>query len=172
MAGRTYYAPTGGLPPQTQLLTDRAVFTEAYAIIPKGTMSDIVASLLPNWEKSRAWIIARPLSGFAETFSQYIMEVLPGGGSDRPEPDAGAEGAMLVVEGQLTITLDGRKHTLAPGGFAFHEMTALIAAAMRGRKLAGFSIVEFQPAADVNDMSAAIVGRLVSHVLGHLARRG
>ncbi|MGB3418803.1 MAG: bifunctional allantoicase/(S)-ureidoglycine aminohydrolase [Mesorhizobium sp.] len=119
MAGRTYYAPTGGLPPQTQLLTDRAVFTEAYAIIPKGTMSDIVASLLPNWEKSRAWIIARPLSGFAETFSQYIMEVLPGGGSDRPEPDAGAEGAMLVVEGQLTITLDGRKHTLAPGGFAF-----------------------------------------------------
>ena len=119
MAGRTYHAPTGGLPPQTQLLTDRAVFTEAYAIIPKGTMSDIVASLLPNWEKSRAWIIARPLSGFAETFSQYIMEVLPGGGSDRPEPDAGAEGAMLVVEGQLTITLDGRKHTLAPGGFAF-----------------------------------------------------
>ncbi|MGB5799353.1 MAG: cupin domain-containing protein, partial [Mesorhizobium sp.] len=119
MAGRTYYAPTGGLPPQTQLLTDRAVFTEAYAIIPKGTMSDIVASLLPNWEKSRAWIIARPLSGFAETFSQYIMEVLPGGGSDRPEPDAGAEGAMLVVEGELTITLDGRKHPLKPGCFAF-----------------------------------------------------
>jgi agmatinase len=49
-------------------------------------------------------------------------------------------------------------------------MTELIAAAMRGRKLAGFSIVEFQPNADVNDMSAAIVGRLVSHVLGHLAR--
>jgi len=119
MAGCTYYAPTGGLPPQTQLLTDRAVFTEAYAVIPKGVMSDIVASLLPHWEKSRAWIIARPLSGFAETFSQYIMEVSPGGGSDRPEPDAGAEGAMLVVEGELTITLDGEKHVLSPGGFAF-----------------------------------------------------
>jgi (S)-ureidoglycine aminohydrolase len=26
---RSYYAPHGGLPPQTQLLTDRAVFTEA-----------------------------------------------------------------------------------------------------------------------------------------------
>ena len=61
-------------------------------------------------------------------------------------------------------------NALSPGGFAFHEMTELIAAAMRGRKLAGFSIVEFQPNADVNDMSAAIVGRLVSHVLGHLAR--
>lgn len=119
MAGRTYYAPTGGLPPQTQLLTGRAVFTEAYAVIPKGVMSDIVASLLPHWEKTRAWIIARPLSGFAETFSQYIMEVSPSGGSDRPEPDAGVEGAMFVVEGALTITLDGKKHTLKAGGFAF-----------------------------------------------------
>jgi len=62
-------------------------------------------------------------------------------------------------------------NALSPGGFAFDEMTAIIAAAMRGRKLAGFSIVEFQPRADVNDMSAAIVGRLASHVLGHLARR-
>lgn len=119
MAGRTYYAPTGGLPPQTQILTDRAVFTEAYAIIPKGVMSDIVTSPLPHWDKTRAWVIARPLSGFAETFSQYIMEVLPSGGSDRPEPDAGAEGALFVVEGQLTITLDGQKHSLKPGGFAF-----------------------------------------------------
>ena len=34
----TYYAPPGGLPPQTQLLTGRAVFTEAYAVIPKGVM--------------------------------------------------------------------------------------------------------------------------------------
>lgn len=63
-------------------------------------------------------------------------------------------------------------NALSPGGFAFHEMTEIIAAAMQGRKLAGFSIVEFQPRADVNDLSATIVGRLVSHVLGHLARRG
>ncbi len=61
-------------------------------------------------------------------------------------------------------------NALSPGGFAFHEMTALIGAAMHGRKLAGFSVVEFQPRADVNDMSATVVGRLVSHVLGHLAR--
>lgn len=61
-------------------------------------------------------------------------------------------------------------NALSPGGFAFHEMTEIIAAAMQGRRLAGFSIVEFQPRADVNDMSAAVVGRLVSHVLGHLAR--
>ena len=32
-----YYAPPGGLPPQTQLMTQRAVFTAAYAFIPKGS---------------------------------------------------------------------------------------------------------------------------------------
>jgi len=47
---RSYYAPQGGHPPQTELLTGRAVFTEAYAVIPKGVMRDIVTSLLPHWE--------------------------------------------------------------------------------------------------------------------------
>ena len=108
MSGRSYYAPQGGLPPQTDLITDRAVFTEAYAVIPRREFSDIVASRLPFWERTRAWIIARPLSGFAETFSQYVMEVLPGGGSDRPEPDGGAEGVLFVVEGEITVTLAGK----------------------------------------------------------------
>ncbi len=119
MTERTYYAPAGGQPPQTQLLTGRAVFTEAYAVIPRGVMMDIVTSYLPFWEGTRLWIISRPLSGFAETFSQYIMEVQPGGGSDRPELDASAEGAFFVVEGEIAITLDGERHVLTPGGFAF-----------------------------------------------------
>ncbi|MEP9399578.1 bifunctional allantoicase/(S)-ureidoglycine aminohydrolase [Mesorhizobium sp. KR2-14] len=119
MAGRTYYAPTGGLPPQTDLITDRAVFTEAYAVIPRREFSDIVASYLPFWDKTRCWIIARPLSGFAETFSQYVMEVQPGGGSNQPEPDADAEGVLFVVEGEITVTVDGAAHRLTPGGYAF-----------------------------------------------------
>ena len=114
-----YYAPHGGLPAQTDLHTGRAVFTEAYAVIPKGVFSDIVTSALPFWEETRAWIIARPLSGFAETFAQYVMEVAPGGGSDRPEPDPAAEAALFVTEGSLALTLGGAGHTLAPGGFAY-----------------------------------------------------
>ena len=119
MTDRTYVAPKGGAPLQTQLLTGRAVFTEAYAVIPKGVMMDIVTSYLPFWDKTRLWILSRPLSGFAETFSQYIMEIAPGGGSDRPELDEGAEGAIFVVEGELTVTLDGKVHKMQPGGFAF-----------------------------------------------------
>jgi len=114
-----YYAPAGGLPPQTQLTTDRAVFTEAYAVLPRGTMTDIVTSLLPFWDNTRLWVIARPLSGFAETFSQYIVEVSPGGGSDRPELDPGAEGVLFVVAGGLTLTLGDATHELAEGGYAF-----------------------------------------------------
>lgn len=119
MNRRTYYAPQGGLPPQTQLLTDRAMFTEAYAVIPKGTLSDIVTSLLPFWDHARFWVLSRPLSGFAETFSQYIAEVLPGGGSDRPETDPGAEAVIFVVEGTLELTIAGKSHAMETGGYAY-----------------------------------------------------
>ncbi len=114
-----YFAPTGGHPPQEQLLTDRAVFTDAYAVIPRGTMRDIVTSFLPFWSETRLWVLSRPLSGFAETFSQYIMEVSPGGGSDRPETDASAEGTLFVVDGTGTITIDGAATDLRPGHYVY-----------------------------------------------------
>ncbi|TNJ41371.1 bifunctional allantoicase/(S)-ureidoglycine aminohydrolase [Phaeobacter sp. B1627] len=124
MTKPTYYAPHGGLPPQTQLLTDRAMFTEAYAVIPKGTNSDIVTSFLPFWEKARFWVIARPMSGFAETFSHYIAEVQPGGGSDRPETETGVEAVLFVVEGALALTIDGVPHDMSEGGYAYLPMGA------------------------------------------------
>jgi len=119
MSSSSYYAPKGGHPAQTELLTDRAMFTEAYAVIPKGVIRDIVTSYLPFWDNTRLWVLARPLTGFAETFSQYIMEVSPGGGSDRPELDDLAEGVIFVVDGELELKLDGVEHKLVPGGYAF-----------------------------------------------------
>ncbi len=119
MKPRSYYASNGGLPAQTELMTGRAVFTEAYAVIPKGCMGDIVTSLFPHWDKTRGWIIARPMTGFAETFSQYIMEISPGGGSDRPEPNAAAQAALFVVSGRITLSLEGKRHDMEAGGFAY-----------------------------------------------------
>ena len=119
MSTSTYATPAAGLPGQMTLHTGRAVFTEAYALIPRGVMTDIVTSYLPHWDQTRAWVIARPLSGFSETFSQYIVEVLPGGGSMRPEPDKGAEGVLFVVAGQATLTIEGQSHLLEEGGYAF-----------------------------------------------------
>jgi (S)-ureidoglycine aminohydrolase len=114
-----YYVPRGGLPPQTELTTDRATFTEAYAVIPARTLSDITASYLPGWDATRLWVLARPLTGFAETFSQYVVEVSPGGGSEDPEPDPHAEAVLFVVDGTLTLKADGDSYELEPGGYAF-----------------------------------------------------
>ncbi|MCU0898945.1 MAG: bifunctional allantoicase/(S)-ureidoglycine aminohydrolase [Cypionkella sp.] len=114
-----YYAPQGGLPPQTSLMTQRAVFTDAYAFIPKGCFSDIVTSALPGWDGTRLWMIARPMSGFSETFSQYVMEVAPGGGSDAPDAEDGAEHWLFFTEGQATLVLGGTAHAMVAGSYAF-----------------------------------------------------
>ena len=34
----SYAAPPGGLPPQTELMTGRAKFTDAYAVLPRGVL--------------------------------------------------------------------------------------------------------------------------------------
>jgi len=119
MVKNNYFSEMGGHPDQTNLLSDRAVFTDAYAVIPKGSMRDIVTSFLPFWDGTRLWVISRPLSGFAETFSQYIMEVQPGGGSDQPETDKDAEGVLFVVEGSIAISFNGVKYELIEGGYAY-----------------------------------------------------
>jgi len=119
MSRSSYYAPQGGLPPQTQLLTDRAMFTESFAVIPKGTLTDIVTSNLPFWNDTRVWVIARPMSGFSETFSHYIAEVAPGGGSEKPELNPEAQGVLFVVEGSIAVTIEGARHELGNGGYAY-----------------------------------------------------
>ncbi len=114
-----YYSPKGGLPPQSAMMTGRAVFKEAYALIPRGVMSDIVTSNLPGWKDTRAWILARPMSGFAETFAQYIVEIAPDGGSSTPEPDPNAEAVIFVTDGSFSLTIDGVLHPLVAGSYAY-----------------------------------------------------
>jgi (S)-ureidoglycine aminohydrolase len=116
---RKYYFPTGGLPSQRDIMTQRAVFTEAYAVIPKGSMRDIVTSFLPNWDNTRAWVLARPLSGFAETFSQYIMEVSAGGGSTKPDTDPNAQSVLFITDGQGNLKINGVKHPLRAGSYVY-----------------------------------------------------
>jgi (S)-ureidoglycine aminohydrolase len=114
-----YYAPHGGHPPQSDLLTDRAIVTEAYTVIPRGVMKDIVTSVFPEWTGTRAWVLNRPVAGGATTFAQSIVEVLPGGGAEKPEPQAEVASFLFVMEGELTVTHEGETVVLTPGGFAF-----------------------------------------------------
>lgn len=116
----TYAFPPGGMPAQVDDPAQAgAIFTTAYVFIPASVMRDIVTSLLPGWDSTRAWILARPLSGFAETFAQYAVEVAAGGGTQQGEPDPAAQGALLVVDGQMTLGLGDQSHQLGPGGYAY-----------------------------------------------------
>ncbi len=119
MTGKTYARPPGGHPDQSELLTGRSVCSGHHVVIPRGTMRDIVASRLPHWDSTRLWMLARPLTGFSETFSHYVMEVQPGGGSDDPEPDAGAESVLFVTHGQCAVETGGISASLLPGGYAY-----------------------------------------------------
>ena len=74
----------------------------------------------------------------AETFSQYVMEVQPGGGSDRPEPDSGAEAVLFVVEGEITVKIGGKSHRMKPGGYAFLPPSSGWTLRNRGKTAARF----------------------------------
>lgn len=105
--------------------TDRAVVTEAYTFIPKGCNTDIVTMRLPGWDNTRVWVLARPIDGFATTFSQYMLEIGPGGGSDNTDQDAAMEHAVFVTGGSLELSLNEEPHLLKPGHFVYVPAGAL-----------------------------------------------
>lgn len=145
----TYFAPTGGHPPQTDLLTDRAIVTEAYTVIPRGVMRDIVTSNLPEWTGTRSWVLSKPVAGGAVTFSQTILEVAPGGGSEKPEPQAEVEGFIFLMAGTLEITHEGQDHTLTAGGYGFLPAGSTWSVKSTGAEAARFHWVRkrYQPVA-------------------------
>ncbi len=121
----SYAFPPGGHPDQSERPESTAVFTEAYAVLPAITQRDIVTSFLPGWQGTRVWVLARPLSGFAETFSQYAVEVSPEGGSMEPEPDRDAQAVLFVARGTGRLTLGQDVYDLIPGSYAYIPPSAV-----------------------------------------------
>ncbi len=115
----SYAFPPGGLPGQDDHPEGTAIFTEAYAVIPAGVQRDIVTSFLPGWVGTRCWILARPLTGFAETFAQYALELDPEGGSNDPEPDVHAQAVLFVAKGTVTLNVATLRVEIGPGTFAY-----------------------------------------------------
>ena len=119
MSDPTFPAPPGGLPAQSERMDPRACLTTAYAVIPASTLTDIVTMALPRWAGTRVWVQARPLTGLAETFSQYLVEVAPGGGSADPEEDAEVGAVLYVTHGTPTVTIDASDIILQPGSYVY-----------------------------------------------------
>ncbi|MFL4477265.1 bifunctional allantoicase/(S)-ureidoglycine aminohydrolase [Paeniglutamicibacter sp. ORCA_105] len=147
----SYYTNYGGHPPQTDLLTDRAIVTEAYTVIPRGVLRDIVTSVFPEWTGTRAWVLNRPVAGGSTTFAQSIVEVAPGGGSQKPEPQAEVQSFLFVVSGHLSVTINGTVHTLEEGGFAYVPAGADWSALNNGVEVATFHWIRkrYEPLAGV-----------------------
>lgn len=128
----------GDVPPQKTLLDSRAIVTEAYTVIPRGSMTDIVSSRLPFWNNALFWIMARPIAGFCSTFSHYLAEVEVGGGSSTPETEEGVESVLFVTAGHLSLTVNGEHHALECGGYAYLPPKAVWTIKNDGVSQAGF----------------------------------
>ena len=58
----------------------------------------------------------------------------------------------------------------APGGLTYWQVIELIQGASERGRIAAFDLVEFMPTQDIGGLGALSAGRIVSHVLGLVAR--
>lgn len=114
-----YFSPSPDIAPQSAMVTERAVVRPTYAIIPGAAIKDNVRSVLPGWQGTRAWILAAP--GFDQSvgFAQYLVYLDPAGGCADPEPQPEVQGFVYVLEGEVSLSIEGRAEVLGPGCFAF-----------------------------------------------------
>lgn len=154
----SYAFPKGGLPRQDADPEQGAVFTTPYAFIPASVQTDIVTSFFPGWENAFGWILARPLTGFAETFSQYAMQIDPGGGSDKPDPDNHAQSVLFVAQGTCTLTIGTETHSLRPGSYAFIPAGTSWSIWNRSDKPCGFHWIRkrYEPAIEIEPPSPLV----------------
>jgi (S)-ureidoglycine aminohydrolase len=118
-ADARYFVPPAQQPPQTAMVSGHSVLTHLYAVIPSAVLADNVLSMLPEWNRTRCWILSAPAMGHHASFVQYLMYAEDGGGSDEPEPERGVESFLFVLRGTARLNLGGTKHELVDGGFAF-----------------------------------------------------
>ena len=98
---------------QSGLVASRAVVRRNYAILPPEGMA---TSVLPDWRDTMTRVLTAPAMG--ARFVQYLLEVAPGGGSEQTLR-ADVQMFLYVLEGEAELALNGTKHTLGPGGFAY-----------------------------------------------------
>jgi (S)-ureidoglycine aminohydrolase len=95
------------------LVGSRAVVRRNYAILPPEGIPD---SVLPEWRETAARVLAAPALGAA--FAEYLLILAAGGGTRQQLPE-GLQAFFFVLEGEIELELNGARHHVAPGGFAY-----------------------------------------------------
>ena len=79
----------------------------------------------------------------------------------------------------LTIDADGLDPSImpavaapVPGGLTFAQMHSMIHGLEARGRIVGMDIVEITPSRDVNEISAVTAGRLITNLIGAMARSG
>jgi (S)-ureidoglycine aminohydrolase len=113
---RYHFTPAGKLPPQTTMVSSRAVIKRNYMLLP----ADVIPrSNLPFWENTIAWPLAIPAISFGTAFAQYMIYVDTGGGCDEPEFEEGVQSIVFVLDGTMSVKIQGDAHDLTKGGYAY-----------------------------------------------------
>jgi len=99
--------------PQPGVVGSRAVVARNFAILPP---EGIPESVLPEWEKTAARILAAPAMG--ARFAMYQLDVTAGGGTKQTLASR-LEAFLYLADGNAKLELNGKSHELAPGGFAY-----------------------------------------------------
>ena len=122
----SYYVPRGGHPGQHDLTTDRAAFTEAYAVLPRGTMRDIVVSRFPHWRETRGSVrLGVALATIGVTVSVGVVAV-------------GAHYLLGLPWEQITGDYDVTRGGYMALGLLFMAATPRLAAWLRGSPCGSF----------------------------------
>jgi (S)-ureidoglycine aminohydrolase len=89
----------------------------SYMLLPRANR---VENVLPEFEKTLAQVLVTPGLGpsLGARFIQHELLLEPGGGTRKPIKD-GLEHFLYVLEGGVRLDFSGKKHELAPGGFAY-----------------------------------------------------
>ncbi|QCI66981.1 (S)-ureidoglycine aminohydrolase [Phreatobacter stygius] len=114
MHPRSLKIPAGRLPPGA-IGHNRGVVRRNYAFMPP---EGVLKSRLPAYDLTVVRFLAAPVLG--AQFAQFVLEVAPGGGSNRAVVETGVQHFLFVLSGAVVIRVGADQPAeLTGGGFAY-----------------------------------------------------
>ena len=97
---------------QSQLLNSRTRVRPRYALFP---LEGVPFSRLPEWPEAGVRVLAGPALGAG--FVEYLLDLKKGQGG-KHEADGQIEFFFYILSGAARLTIGGKSHALADGGYA------------------------------------------------------